>query len=88
MQVFSCDLVKSTLKVSAEGEEISFAYGSTKIIGSRKRGNIAYHHEMLPHTEDKQLRFNEGDNSYVILIADLHPMMKARVLPITLGYWF
>ena len=40
MQMFSCDLVKSTLKVSAEGEEISFAYGSTKIVGSRKRGAL------------------------------------------------
>jgi len=65
-QIFSCDLDKSTLKVSAEGEEISFAYGDTKIVGSRQRGNIAYHHEMWPHAEDKQLRFNEGDNSYVI----------------------
>lgn len=65
-QIFTCDLGQSTLTVSAKGDQLSFSYGDTQIVGHRNSGNIAYHHEMWPHAEDKQLRFNDGDNSYVI----------------------
>jgi hypothetical protein len=62
-QIFSCDLGDTTLTVNTENNQLSFAYGDTHITGNN---HAAYHHDMWPHAEDHQLRFRQGDNSYVI----------------------
>lgn len=66
LPVFSCNLGKKQVVVTAEGNQLIFNYGDIMIEGNINSSNIAYHHEMWPHAEDKQLRFRQGDNSYVI----------------------
>ncbi len=67
MPVFSCVFMdKQSVTVTVKGDQFSFTLGDTHITGSGKSGNVAYHHEMWPHAEDKQLRFRQGDNSYVL----------------------
>lgn len=66
LPVFSCDLGEKTVTVTTEGSQLIFNYGNILIRGNVDSGNVAYHHEMWAHAEDKQLRFRQGDNSYVI----------------------
>lgn len=65
--VFSCILMdKQSVIVTAEGNQLHFTFGDIRIIGDAKSGNVAYHHEIWSHAEDKHLRFRQGDNSYVL----------------------
>jgi len=64
--VFSCELNGTTAQVMAEGEQLTFVMGDLSIKANPDNDNIAYYHEMWMHAEDKQLRFRQGDDSYVL----------------------
>lgn len=64
--VFNCNLGEKKVVVTAEDNQLIFNYGDIIIKGNINSGNVAYHHEMWSRAEDKQLRFRQGDNSYVI----------------------
>ncbi len=69
--VFSCLLNNgATLNVTAQDRQLTLQYtiddNEVLIKGGPDSENITYHHEMWARAEDKQLRFRNDDDSYVI----------------------
>ncbi len=69
--VFSCSLGSTQVEVVARGKVLHYQYGrpgkpELSLSGDANSGTVSYRNEMWPHAEDKQLRFRNGDFSYVV----------------------
>ena len=68
---YSCAVGKRQATVSRAGAQLIYTFGplgqpQIRIVGDPKAGTVSYLHSMYPHAEHQQLRFRNGDYSYVL----------------------
>lgn len=68
---FECKLGAKSVRITSEGDELVYSYGSRQnseliIRGSAQRNNLFARHDMARRADAQQLRFVKGDYSYLL----------------------
>ena len=68
---FECRLGAKSVRITSEGDELVYNYGAGRhpeliLRGSAKRNNLFARHEMGRRSDAQQLRFVNGDYSYLL----------------------